>query len=122
MWFVVADGDQEALSGAYLDSLTELEFALNGLQAELAEGVATITVIRAFVDRGGKVSELLETGQLQSVRREIGAALKGVERARHVRDQLLFRCLRAEGLSAAEIGRHFGISRGLVSRLLNEPN
>jgi hypothetical protein len=68
------------------------------------------------------VGELLETGQIQAVRRNIGAGLKGVERARHARDRLLFRCLDAEGFSAADIARSFGLSRGLVSRLLNEPD
>jgi hypothetical protein len=79
-------------------------------------------LIRTHLDRGGKISELLETGQPQAVRHKIGAGLKEVERARHARDRLLFRFLQTEGLSAAETARRFGLSRGLVSRLLNEPD
>jgi hypothetical protein len=117
---VAEDRDRDALSRAYLESLSELEGAYRELQAELAEGVATIASIREHLDRGGRVAELLETGTVQAVRRSIGAGLKEVERARHLRDRLLFRSLQAEGLTAAEMGRSFGVSRALVSRLLNE--
>ncbi len=116
------DQDRDALTQAYLRSLAELDVAYRELQRELSDGVATIAAIRQHLDRGQQLGELLETGRPQSVRRRIGAGLKGVERARHVRDRILFRCLQAEGLSAAEIGRSFGVSRGLVSRLLNEPD
>jgi hypothetical protein len=119
---VTKNREHDALTRDYLDSLAELDTALRELQTELTRGRATIALIRTHVDRGGQLAELLATSKLQAVRRGIGIGLKGLERARHVRDRLLFRCLQAEGLSASEIGRSFGISRGLVSRLLNEPD
>jgi hypothetical protein len=119
---VVTEPEEDALKRAYVDALVELDVAFRDLRAELTQGVETIALIRRHLDRGGSVAELLQSGEIQSVRRNIGAGLKGVERARHTRDRLLFRCLDAEGFSAAEIARSFGLSRGLVSRLLNEPD
>ncbi len=108
------------LEDEYLQSLVELEVAFSALQAELAEGVEAVARIREHVAAGGKVSELLAVGEPQAVRRRIGTGLDQVERARHTRDRVLFRVLQAEGMSAAEIGRVFGLSRALVSRLINE--
>jgi hypothetical protein len=112
--------EPDDLEDAYVASLIELDAAFRALQAELAEGAASIARIRRHLERGGTVRELLETGQPQAVRRRIGAGLVQVERARHVRDRVLFRVLQAEGMSAAEIGRTFGLSRALVTRLINE--
>ena len=45
-----------------------------------------------------------------------------LERSRHDAERLLFQLLHSEGQTLADIGRTFGISRQLVSRLVNEPD
>jgi hypothetical protein len=60
---------------------------------------------------------LLDPGRLRG---RVSEALDEWERARHRSLRLLFEMLVAEGLSMAEVGRTFGVSRSLVSRFIHE--
>jgi hypothetical protein len=109
------------LRDAYAASLETLNRAYSALQVALAEGAAMVAGVRARLESGASATQLVATGQPQGVRGDVGAGLAEVTRARHLRDRALFRWLHAEGMTAAEIGRTFGLSRALVSRLMNEP-
>ena len=56
------------------------------------------------------------------MRASLSDALADLERGRHETQRLLFQLLQAEGQTLADIGRTYGISRQLVSRLVNEPD
>jgi len=56
------------------------------------------------------------------LRAAVSDALTELERSRHDVQRVLFRLLHAEGWTLADIGRSYGISRQLVSRLVNEPD
>jgi DNA-directed RNA polymerase sigma subunit (sigma70/sigma32) len=58
----------------------------------------------------------------QLLRANLADALAELERCRHDVQRLLFQILHSEGQTLADIGRSFGISRQLVSRLVNEPD
>ncbi len=58
----------------------------------------------------------------QSLRASLSDALAELERTRHAAQRLLFLLLQAEGQTLADIGRALGISRQLVSRMVNEPD
>ena len=58
----------------------------------------------------------------QPLRASLADALAELERTRHDAQRLLFQLLHSEGQTIADIGRTWGISRQLVSRLVNEPD
>ncbi len=66
--------------------------------------------------------ELEQVIEPQSLRASLGDSLAELERTRHDAQRLLFQLMHAEGLTLADIGRMYGISRQLVSRLVNEPD
>jgi DNA-directed RNA polymerase specialized sigma subunit len=57
-----------------------------------------------------------------SLRASLSDSLAVLERTRHDAQRLLFQLLHQEGQTMADIGRMWGISRQLVSRLVNEPD
>jgi DNA-directed RNA polymerase specialized sigma subunit len=67
------------------------------------------------------MSDIATLVEAQPRRAELSSAIDRLERTRHTAQRLLFRSLVAENMSMADIGRMFGISRSLVSRIVNEP-
>ena len=80
------------------------------------------SVIRDHVRSGGSVRDIEHLIETNALRANVSAALEDLERARHQSLRLLYQLLHAEGETMTEIGRSWGISRQLVSRLINEPN
>ena len=90
------------------------------LQNALLVGAGGLIALKVHLERGGNARDFMEYILPGDVRSMVVAALTEWERARHDCSGLLYRLLHTEGLSNAEIGRLFGVSRQLVSRVLNE--
>lgn len=118
----VGGGDDAAETARqrYRASLGRLDASYHELQAALLDGAAALIAIRSHLDRGGTAAQFLDTVQPRPLRANIASALTDFERARHESNRLLWRLLLAEGKTRTEIGRIFGVSRQLVSRLLGE--
>lgn len=110
-----------ALPRRYLASLDLLEAASQELKQHLDEATAARSVVRRHLREGGDVgafAQVIEPG----LRSALSSALDNFERARHHAQRQLFLLMRAEGFSMSAIGETWGISRQLVSRLINEPD
>jgi len=108
-----------ALPGRYLASLDLLETASQELKQHLDEATAARSVVRRHLQEGGDAgafAQVIEPG----LRSTLSIALDNFERARHNAQRHLFQMMHAEGFSMSAIGEIWGISRQLVSRLINE--
>jgi DNA-directed RNA polymerase sigma subunit (sigma70/sigma32) len=114
--------DVEGLRTRYVESLDALEHASSRAVAALEHARQGRVVARDFVREGRPLAELEREIEVQPLRASVSDALSDLERARHETQRLLFQLLHAEGQTLADIGRTFGISRQLVSRLVNEPD
>lgn len=115
------ENDLEGLRRQYLDHLDVLESAAQHVRDVMDAAAGTLDVIRVHLRDGGNISDFGGVINPIPIRNDLGTALVELERARHRAQQLIFRILVAEGKSATDIARVWGISRQLVSRLLNEP-
>jgi DNA-directed RNA polymerase sigma subunit (sigma70/sigma32) len=114
--------DVETLRTRYVESLDALEHASGRTVAALEDARESRVLARHFVHEGRPLAELEREIEVQPLRASVSDALSDLERARHETQRLLFQLLHAEGQTLADIGRTFGISRQLVSRLVNEPD
>lgn len=110
------------LREGYVRALDRVGDASERAIAVLQETSAARQVARDLVERGRPLGELEQVMEPQEVRARLGDALAELERTRHDAQRLLFQVLHSEGRTLADIGRLFGISRQLVSRLVNEPD
>ena len=101
----------EAVSGASARTIAALQ---------LAQHARDMT--RDVVLQGRPVADLQNVIEPQPARASLIDALAELERTRHDAQRLLFQVLHSEGQTLADIGRMWGISRQLVSRLVNEPD
>ena len=109
------------LRARYVASLDTLHDASERLVAALHEATDARKVARELVLSGRPLSELEHSVEPLPLRTSLSSALADLERTRHATQRLLFMLLQSEGQTLADIGRTFGISRQLVSRLVNEP-
>jgi DNA-directed RNA polymerase specialized sigma subunit len=106
----------------YLDALSSVEQASERTVGALDEIRRTWNVSRELVESGRPLVDLEQVLDPSPLRASLGEALAELERTRHDAQRLLFQLLHAEGQTLADIGRTYGISRQLVSRLVNEPD
>jgi len=110
------------LRARYLVALDTVQLAGDCTMEVLVAVREARKLTREHVERGRPVIELENVIEPQSLRGALGDTLAEFERARHDAQRLLFQLMHAEGNTLADIGRAFGISRQLVSRLVNEPD
>ena len=103
-----------------LAHLPEMRAAADRVQRALAHGTAAYEHIRDTLNAGLPISDLKDLIEPDQLRSELSDALGHLERARHRGQCLTFRLLHAEGTSITDIAHTWGISRQLVSRLVNE--
>lgn len=106
----------------YLAALERLLAASQGLRDALTSGASALMVVREQAENGATISDLFAVVDPKPLRTGLTSALTELERARHAAQKLLFRILFIEGTNMSDIARHWGISRQLVSRLINEPD
>lgn len=109
------------LRARYVASLDTLHDASEQLVAALHEATDARKVARELVVSGRPLSDLEHAVEPLPLRTSLSSALSDLERTRHAAQRLLFLLLQSEGQTLADIGRTYGISRQLVSRLVNEP-
>jgi hypothetical protein len=114
--------DQENdLRGRYLASLDVLAGASDRVTDALRGAEEARAVVRRHLAQGGTVSGVEKFLEPEPLRAALSDAITALERARHESQRLMFRLLHSEGRTMTDIGRTYGISRQLVSRLINEP-
>jgi DNA-directed RNA polymerase specialized sigma subunit len=106
----------------YVDALSTVEQASERTVTALDEIRRTWDVARELIESGRPLVDLEQVLDPSPLRASLGDALARLERTRHEAQRLLFQLLHAEGQTLADIGRTYGISRQLVSRLVNEPD
>ncbi len=116
------DIDLDTTRDQYFDALDALGEALAALRTALNDGESVLLTVRAHIEQNGKASDFVDVIQPAPLRTSLSTALTDFERSRHRSQRLLFRLLWAEGTSMSDIGRAWGVSRQLVSRLINEPD
>jgi hypothetical protein len=103
-----------------LRGLDELKEASDQLNEALYTAAGSFAVVRSLLESDREIAELAGLIDPVPMRTAMADSMTALERARHHTQRALFRVLGAEGLSNAEIARRWGISRQLVSRLVNE--
>jgi hypothetical protein len=117
----MTNDEQNDLRARYLASLDVLADASDRVTDALDRGEDARRVVRAHMAQGGTVSDLEKVLEPEPLRASLSLAITELERSRHETQRLLFRLLHSEGQTMTDIGRTWGISRQLVSRLINEP-
>ena len=112
----------QLLRTRYLAAVDAVEGASERTIAALVAAQEARDLARAAIAAGRPMTELESMIEPQSLRASVSDALTELERTRHDAQRLLFQLLHAEGQTMADIGRTWGISRQLVSRLVNEPD
>ncbi|MDQ1533136.1 MAG: hypothetical protein QOF28_897 [Actinomycetota bacterium] len=108
-----------ALVRECLDALDALESAQTALREQMRELTSTIRSSRRFLEAGGLSKQLPELTNITEHRAANSEALRRFETARLRAQHAFYRLGAEDGMSAAEIGRTWGVSRQLVSRILN---
>ena len=114
--------DVGQLRQRYVHALDEVERASERAITALVDTRDARAVARDLVESGRPLGDLERVMEPQPLRANLADALATLERSRHDAQRLLFRVLHSEGQTLADIGRSYGISRQLVSRLVNEPD
>lgn len=101
-----------------VEAVQRFRDAGSALRGELRDTESFWRRLQRHLERGGAVEDLDRVGDLAERRAALSERLRLFEEARHEAHQQLFRLAAEEGTTAAEIGRTWGISRQLVSRVL----
>ena len=112
----------QLLRTRYLAAVDAVESASERTIAALVAAREARDLSRANIAAGRPMTDLERMIEPQSLRASVSDALTELERTRHDAQRLLFQLLHTEGQTMADIGRTWGISRQLVSRLVNEPD
>ena len=110
----------EKLRKEYLAALDWYDGAAAELPAALQASNHSLAVVREHARAGLPMNELLAELEPDRRRSRLSAAIDDLVRARHEAQRSLYSILVAEGMSMSDVARAFGISRGLVSRFVNE--
>lgn len=102
-----------------LDALDDVESAQTALREQMRELTSTIRRARRFLEEGEQSKRLPELTNITEHRAANNEALRRFETARLRAQHAFYRLGAEDGVSAAEIGRTWGVSRQLVSRVLN---
>ncbi len=119
---MVRSHEQNDLRARYVASLDVLAAASDRVMDALRGAEEARAVVRRHLAQGGTVSDVEKFLEPEPLRASLSDAITELERARHETQRLMFRLLHSEGRTMTDIGRTYGISRQLVSRLVNEPD
>jgi DNA-directed RNA polymerase specialized sigma24 family protein len=103
----------------YLEAIDQLDEADRRLRAQLARARRLRSICRRHVTGGGTAATLKALLDVQVARNQLDGALGEILSARQRAQNAIFRLAATEGMNAAEIARTWGVSRQLVSRILN---
>jgi DNA invertase Pin-like site-specific DNA recombinase len=111
--------ERAALQQTFRDALAELDSAAQALQEHLQVYRGEIAAARAHSEAGGSIRELT-VARPEMPARSTKESLRMLEAARTRTRHAMYRLAAADGMRAAEIGRTWGVSRQLVSRVIND--
>jgi DNA-directed RNA polymerase specialized sigma subunit len=111
---------QEEQRARYLAAMEAVAEASDRMIDALRDAQHARGIVREHMARGGRLSDLEHIIDPRLLRASVSAGLVELERTRHEAQRLLFQLLQAEGQTMTTIGRVWGISRQLVSRLIHE--
>jgi HAMP domain-containing protein len=107
---------------AYVTGLDDFEAAARELRQLLDRCLDAIPTLRDHVQAGRPAhtlpSEIADAFAARPSRAEVADALDNLERARRHARWALVTLLVSEGMSRADVGRLFGVSRSLISRII----
>jgi len=113
--------NRQRLLREFLDALD----AVDSNDAALREALETYRLFvqarRRYFEDGGTVPAMAGVTTITEWRQSIESADRAFEAARVRAYRALYRLGAADGMNAAEIGRLLGVSRQLVSKVLNDP-
>jgi hypothetical protein len=115
-------GELETLRARVVHHDDELIAATEHLQKLLRTFARYIRNTRRHLDSGGMVADLPHVDELPTLRADLTAATTNWEQARHDARAATFRLAIAQGQTPAALAREWGLSRQLVSRILNTPD
>jgi len=110
------------LRADYRAALERLLVASQQVRDSLTDAAAALMIVREHAENDGRVSDLFELIDPKPRRLALSLSFRELEKSRHESQKVLFRMLFLEGTSMSDIARQWGISRQLVSRLINEPD
>jgi hypothetical protein len=103
-----------------LDAYDAIDRAEGRLREQLRRSRKLLEISRRHLENNGSAGSLRDLMDIKDVRGRNDAALRELNEARADAQFALYRLAAEEGMSAAEIGRTFGVSRQFVSRVLND--
>ncbi len=105
-----------------LRALAQLEHADGDLASQLRTLQMIVGRAQRHIQKGGRASDISVVGDVSRQRAAVSAAITRIEQARHRAHRAIFQLAAHEGTTLATIARTWGISRQLVSRIVNEPD
>ena len=115
----MAVGKLKRARQAVFDAYDAIDEAEARLQVQLKEYRRLRAVSRRHLAEGGTASSLRDVIDIKDARVKNDEALAQLAAARVRAQFALYRLAAAEGMSAAEIGRTWGVSRQFASRVVN---
>lgn len=103
-----------------IQALKELNEVSDRVHQALNASAVPCAMARELAESGRQMTELIDVIDPMPLRSAMSECVDGLERARRRTERTMFRMLRAEGATNADIARGWGISRALVSRRVNE--
>jgi hypothetical protein len=91
------------------------------LRTELRGFETAIRKVRRYVVKGVPADEMKNIVDMRAAREALTQAATDFETARHAGRNAVFRLQAASGMSKGAIAREWGLSRQLVSRMMQEP-
>jgi hypothetical protein len=114
-----AKKSRKVLLQEILEALDEVDVAEAALRERLRAYRSITRRARRYFERNGTTPGFVEQERLVQERTSTTDAFDTFEAARLRVQHALYRLGEADGMNAAEIGRASGVSRQLVSRVLN---
>ena len=112
--------DEDVLRDRALEEVERLLEAAVALRADLEEHEAACRLIIERVRAGDRVAPILDDVHSQKLRPKLTDSLGVYERLRHKARLRLIALGVSEGMTPADIQRHWAITRQLTSRALQE--
>ena len=103
-----------------VEALDQFIAALTVSRAEMRRTEQFLRNVRQKVEDGETVESLIAVMPPAKQRRTLADALDQLNRSRHKARQKVFALALERGVSVAELGRAWGISRQLAARYINE--
>jgi hypothetical protein len=103
-----------------LAALTEFEAACAAARHELRHDQATAARVRRQLERGELLTTVIERNRIAKTRVSLTNSVADLERARNQVRMACFRLGLEEGATIGELGRLWGFSRQLASRVASQ--